>query len=327
MVRPNATSVDPEDVMRQVREFEKKFKVIPLVRVERAYDLRNCIGAGAMEFDYVRLNDEQQQAVAEFEQAFQDLVQSTIGPAVAVVAVAVPFLEEFLVFALQVVLQHDAVDVRAFVAQPFGLLEVRAIELRVVLQLPRSLDAVVELLRVARVSTQPACFEQVAALVGQRDDGRITIEADGVHEAGIAQMPQFAVARVERTVEGVAEVVGPDDAEGADRSQRARLGAAEGVVVAVIVDVFAFEATRQVDVFHEPVARVHALPVAPICTAAAAAAEVAGVVIAITRVVTPARIEHRAPLSETSAFSRSRCRPTELPVQCIAGPRNQGFVC
>jgi hypothetical protein len=32
--------------------------------------------------------------------------------------------------------------------------------------------------------------------------------------------------------------------------------------VAVIVDVLSFEATRQVDVLHEHVARVHALPVA-----------------------------------------------------------------
>jgi transcriptional regulator with XRE-family HTH domain len=65
--------LDPEDVMRQLQEFEKKFKVIPLVRIERAYDLRNCIGVGAMELDYVPLNDEQQQAVAEFEQTLKDL--------------------------------------------------------------------------------------------------------------------------------------------------------------------------------------------------------------------------------------------------------------
>jgi len=35
--------------------------------------------------------------------------------------------------------------------------------------------------------------------------------------------------------------------------------AAEGVIVAVIVDVLSFEATRQVDVLHEHVARIHAL--------------------------------------------------------------------
>ena len=37
--------VDPEDVMRQVQDFEKQYKVIPLTRMERAYDLRNCIGS------------------------------------------------------------------------------------------------------------------------------------------------------------------------------------------------------------------------------------------------------------------------------------------
>jgi hypothetical protein len=39
------------------------------------------------------------------------------------------------------------------------------------------------------------------------------------------------------------------------------------------------------------------------------------------RVITPARVEHRASPSDTSAFSRSRCRPTELPVQSVASPR------
>jgi hypothetical protein len=75
-------------------------------------------------------------------------------------------------------------------------------------------------------------------------------------------MPQLAMPWVKRAVECVAEIDGSDDAEGADGGQRARFRAAEGVVVAVVVDVLSFEATRQVDVLHEHVARVHALPVA-----------------------------------------------------------------
>jgi transcriptional regulator with XRE-family HTH domain len=74
--------LDPEDVMRQVQEFEKNYKVIPLTRIERAYDLRSCIGSGAMELDFVPLEDEQQRTVAEFEQALKDwtMIWSDLEP-------------------------------------------------------------------------------------------------------------------------------------------------------------------------------------------------------------------------------------------------------
>ena len=83
-----------------------------------------------------------------------------------------------------------------------------------------------------------------------------------MNQPRLAQMPQLAMAGVERPVEGVAEVVSAGDAEGAHRGQRARLGAAESVVVAVVVDVFTIETTRQANVIHEHVARVGALPLA-----------------------------------------------------------------
>jgi hypothetical protein len=75
-------------------------------------------------------------------------------------------------------------------------------------------------------------------------------------------MPELAVAWVERLIEAVAEIAGRHGAEGADGGQRARFGAAEGVIVAVIMDVFTVEATRQGDVLHEHVSRVDTLTVA-----------------------------------------------------------------
>ncbi len=75
-------------------------------------------------------------------------------------------------------------------------------------------------------------------------------------------MPQLAMPWVERAVECVVEIVGTYDAEGADGGQRARLRAAQRVIVIVVVDVLLFEAARQVDVLHEHVSRVHALTVA-----------------------------------------------------------------
>ena len=71
-----------------------------------------------------------------------DLQRVAVGPAVAVVAVAVPLLQELLVLGLQLVLQDDAVDVCVHVVQAFGFFEVRTVDLGVVLQLSRLLDTV-----------------------------------------------------------------------------------------------------------------------------------------------------------------------------------------
>jgi selenophosphate synthetase-related protein len=67
--------------------------------------------------------------------------------------------------------------------------------------------------------------------------------------------------------------------------------------VAVVVDVLSFEATRQVDVLHEHVPRVNALPIAWIGASTAASAQVTRVVVAIPGIVAPSRIvtSHGAP--------------------------------
>ena len=80
-----------------------------------------------------------------------DLVELAIGSAVAVVAIAIPLLQELLILGLELVLQDDAVDVRALLVQALGFFEVGAVDLGVVLQLARLLDAVVERLSIRRV--------------------------------------------------------------------------------------------------------------------------------------------------------------------------------
>ena len=253
----------------------------------------------------------------------QNLVEVAIRPAIAVVAVAIPFLEELLIVGLQLVLEDDAVDVRALFVKALGLLEICPIELRIVLQLARPLNAVMEVLPFAGIVGRPSRFEKVAAFLRQRDHRRVAIDADGLHQAGLAQMPQLAVTRVERLVEGVAQVVGAGDAEGADAAQRARLRAAQRVVVAVIVDVLAFEAAREIDAVHEHIARVWALSLSEVIAAAAAAAEVTRAIIERARVVAPTRIVHLAPPSKTAANTGLSCCPTETPTQSRTSPRNQ----
>jgi hypothetical protein len=58
----------------------------------------------------------------------------------------------------------------------------------------------------------------------------------------------------------------------------------------MVVDVFSLAATRQVDVSHEHIARIHRLPIARIGPSTAAPAQVPGVVVAIAWIATPARI-------------------------------------
>jgi hypothetical protein len=73
-----------------------------------------------------------------------NLLDLAIGASIAVVAIAIPLLEELLILGLELVLQDDAMDVGALVAQALGLLEISPVDLRVVFQLTWFLDAVME---------------------------------------------------------------------------------------------------------------------------------------------------------------------------------------
>ena len=80
-----------------------------------------------------------------------DLQRVAVGPAIAVVAVAVPLLQELLVLAFSSFSRTTRWMFASLVAQAFGFFEVGAVDLGVVLQLSRLLDAVVERLALARV--------------------------------------------------------------------------------------------------------------------------------------------------------------------------------
>jgi hypothetical protein len=79
---------------------------------------------------------------------------------IAVWSVAVALLQELLILAAQIALQHDAFDLRAFVAQALFDLQVRGEQLRIVLQLALSPDLRMKLLaavivRFASSTSQP----------------------------------------------------------------------------------------------------------------------------------------------------------------------------
>jgi hypothetical protein len=107
-------------------------------------------------------------------------------------------------------------------------------------------------------------------------------------------------------------------------AERTRLGSSKFVLVVAISDDFAFETLRQIEVVREDVARVNGIAIA-----------VALVIDTVTRIVSPtgivqhggsppsnaARLKARAPTERL--LSGSSRRPTELPMQRVAGPRNQ----
>ena len=111
-----------------------------------------------------------------------NLQRVTVGSAIAVVTIAIALLQELLILAFQVVLEDDAVDVRAFVAEAVGFLRIGAIEFRVMLQFARLRDAGIESLAVARVIVHTPRFQQIASLLGQRDDAVVAVEADRLHQ-------------------------------------------------------------------------------------------------------------------------------------------------
>jgi hypothetical protein len=87
-----------------------------------------------------------------------------------------------LVLAREVVLQEDPVDVGALVAQPLGFIDIGAVQLCIVFQFSRLLHAMMECLPLARGRIQATGFEQIASVLGQRDDRIVAVEANGLHQ-------------------------------------------------------------------------------------------------------------------------------------------------
>ena len=209
-----------------------------------------------------------------------------------------------MVLALQLVIEDDATDEGALFAQPVSVLEVGAINLRVVCQLARAVhresgvagtsNADVELLPALRflmsaalvvnlasvvefplhgrplqffaVHARPAVsLEDVLAAFREHDQcAAIADGRNGLDESRVSEVPQIAPVRVERAVLAVTEIAGGHDAEGADSGERANLRAAQPHVAVSRPDTLAFRAARELEVAREHIARVERLPLARI---------------------------------------------------------------
>jgi hypothetical protein len=197
------------------------------------------------------------------------------------------------------VIQDDAADGRAAFAQPFRVLEVGAIDLRVVRQLPRPVNgeagvsnasnAGVELLLARRLlrsatlivhvgpvsqfSVQSLPFQLIAMDVRPpialeyipasfREHHERAVFADGrnrLDEPGVSQVPQIAAVWVERSVLAVAEIAGRHNAEGAHGRERANLRGAQRHIAVSRPHALARMAARQLEIARKHVAWIEPL--------------------------------------------------------------------
>ena len=146
-----------------------------------------------------------------------------------VVPVTVPVVPPPLVVALQLVVEHDAPHAPAPGLNGACGVLVGAVDMDIVLELARALDARVEGLG-ALVPGRPVRLQEPSACGGQPD--RMVAgarDARGLDQPLLAQVAQVARAWVRGRAAGVDEITTGDDPERADGGERARLRAPQRV--------------------------------------------------------------------------------------------------
>ncbi len=136
-------------------------------------------------------------------------------------------------------------------------------------------------------------LQDVPSALGEDDQGAVFPDGwNRLDQPLLSKVPQVAAVRLQRAVLTVAEIAGWHDAEGTDGGERANLRAAQPHVAVACPDALAFRAARQLEVAREHVANVEPFTFARIAQpAAAASAQLAIAIVAITWVISPTRIE------------------------------------
>ena len=171
--------------------------------------------------------------------------------AVVVVVVLVALVEPALVLALQLVVEDDALDVRAAVQETVLGLFVGAIDLKVVLEFPFAHQARVERLRVLVIVSRWLSRRLRPSLVRPTAWSRYPGTRVVSIKPLFAQVSQVARAWIGRAPIVVSEITTGDHSECANGRQRARLGAAQGVFAIAVANALALWSARQVDVTGE----------------------------------------------------------------------------
>src|SRR3954468_13732738 len=189
-----------------------------------------------------------------------DLFRIAVRTAVGVRMIAVAIVEELLVLALQLVVEHHAINPYVVLLKPVCGPDVGGVKLSVVRQFPRT--------RISRIERLPrlvfwcaVTLEQVASPVGEGHQHRapvlVTVErSNGPNQLRGPKPVEVAVPQIARAPPVVEQFVDRNDAEGADRGQSPHVGSAQLERVSVKENSFPFPSTRQVQALAEHVARV-----------------------------------------------------------------------
>jgi hypothetical protein len=130
---------------------------------------------------------------------------------------AVVLLQELLILPLQLLFEHDAVDIDVVLplSKTGFFFAIRGIQPGVVIQFAWAVYARVELLGSALVARSPIGFEQVPALLREDDGLVIFAQCDGPNQTFVTQVVQRVVVRVPVA----SEITLGDDSERTDGRQ------------------------------------------------------------------------------------------------------------
>ena len=211
-----------------------------------------------------------------------DLVLAPVGAAVTIGTSAVVLLQELLVLALQVLLQHDAPHFEPVVlgAEPGFLLSIGRVQVRVVIQFTFPADTRIERLGRLVVPVERVGIEQVSPLARQRQATLAVAEIHSFDEALAPQMFHGVVVSI--------EVALGHDTKGADSGQGAAVLAVQVEHAVAVHDQLALVAPRQIEVAHQAIAQVTVVSV-PVFVHSRTA------VAAFTAARVISRIEHGCP--------------------------------
>jgi hypothetical protein len=167
---------------------------------------------------------------------------------VVVVVVLVAFVEPALVLALQLVVEDDALDVRAALQKTLFGVFVRAIDLEVMFQFALAPQARVERLVMVPIDV-PMALEKAAAVLGKTDRMvAVPGHSRGFDQPLFAQVSKVAGARISRAAVVVAKITTGDHSECTHGRERPRFGAPQRVLAITVVNQFALWSTWQVNV-------------------------------------------------------------------------------
>src|SRR5882672_2705890 len=149
-----------------------------------------------------------------------DLARVAIGSSFTIRPARIGLLQPFLILALELVLEDDAVNVSALLSKPLRFAQVRAIELDVVRQLTRPADARIERLLMGVLAITTMGLQEVMAALRQRHGTLAAVNGDEPRQALVPEMAEIAVTRLRRFVAWVAEIALGDHPKRPDRRKR-----------------------------------------------------------------------------------------------------------